>query len=229
MSDWPPHWQPRAVVFDLDGLMFNTEELYQDVGGELLRRRGKRFEPELLDAMMGRPARVSLQIMIDWHTLSDTPEGLAQETEQIFAGILAERLECMPGLVDLLASLEQANIPKAIATSSGPRFAADVLAKFDFAPRFQFVLTSADIIEGKPHPEIYLTAARRLGLPPHDLLVLEDSFNGCQAAIRAGTFAVAVPAGHSRRHDFSGAAREIDTLADERLYQVLQIEHVAAA
>ena len=160
MSVWPAEWHPRAVVFDLDGLMFNTEELYQDVGGELLRRRGKTFTGDLLDQMMGRPARVSLQIMIDWHQLDATPDELARETEEIFAGILAERLECMPGLVELLASLERAGIPKAIATSSGPRFAADVLAKFGFAPRFQFVLTSADIVEGKPNPEIYLDGLR---------------------------------------------------------------------
>ncbi len=134
MPVWPAEWHPRAVVFDLDGLMFNTEELYQDVGGELLRRRGKKFTGDLLDQMMGRPAKVSLQIMIDWHQLADTPDELARETEDIFAGILAERLECMPGLIELLASLEGAGIPKAIATSSGPRFAADVLAKFEFAP-----------------------------------------------------------------------------------------------
>ncbi|HWC91384.1 MAG TPA: HAD family phosphatase [Pirellulales bacterium] len=226
MSDWPSAWHPRAVVFDLDGLMFNTEDLYQDVGGEMLRRRGKLLEAELLDAMMGRPARVALQIMIDWHELADTVEVLASETEQIFAGILAERLECMPGLVDLLASLERAGIPKAIATSSGPRFVANVLAKFDFAPRFAFLLTADDIVDGKPHPEIYLTAARRFDFAPRDLLVLEDSYNGCQAAIRAGCYAVAVPSGHSRRHDFSQAALVIDSLADERLYRVLGIERV---
>ncbi len=91
------------------------------------------------------------------------------------------------------------------------------------------MLTSADIVEGKPNPEIYLTAAGRFGLAPGDMLVLEDSHNGCQAAIRAGAFAVAVPAGHSRRHDFTGAAPQIDTLADPRLYRVLRIDRVAAA
>ena len=127
------------------------------------------------------------------------------------------------GLLDLLASLEGAAVPKAIATSSGPQFVGKVLGKFDLAARFQFVLTSDDIVDGKPHPEIYLTAARHFGLPPHDLLVLEDSYNGCQAAIRAGTFAVAVPSGHSRRHDFSAAALVIDSLADPRLYAALGI------
>jgi len=66
----------RAVIFDLDGLMFNTEELYQEVGAELLRRRGYLFTQELLDQMMGRPSHVALQIMIDTHTLKATVEEL---------------------------------------------------------------------------------------------------------------------------------------------------------
>ena len=74
----------RAAVFDLDGLLVNTEELYQDVGTELLRRRGKTFDADLLDAMMGRPQDKALSIMIDWHGLDDTVENLADETKTIF-------------------------------------------------------------------------------------------------------------------------------------------------
>ena len=91
--------QLRAVVFDLDGLMFNTEELYQYVGGEILRRRGKTFDADLLDKMMGRQPQTALQYMIDWHGLDATPAELAAEGEQVFATILDTRLECMPGLV----------------------------------------------------------------------------------------------------------------------------------
>ncbi len=213
----------RAVVFDLDGLMFNTEELYQYVGGELLRRRGRTFEQDLLDRMMGRPPRVSLQLMIDWHKLADTPSQLAQESEEIFATILDTRLECMPGLVDLLDALEQYDIPKAIATSSGRSFVSNVLARFSFEPRFEFILTAEDVLEGKPHPEIYLKAAARFGVPTDQVLVLEDSENGCKAAVAAGTFAVAVPGGHSCRHDFTGATLKVDTLGDPRIYEALGI------
>jgi HAD superfamily hydrolase (TIGR01509 family) len=212
-----------AVVFDLDGLMFNTETLYQHVGTELLARRGKRFEAELLDRMMGRPNAVALQIMIDWHGLSDTVPLLANESEQIFAGILDEQLECMPGLLALMDAIERAGIPKAIATSSGRRFVQNVLSRFDFAPRFKFILTSEDVVEGKPQPEIYQTAAARLGLPPCQVLVLEDSENGCRAAVAAGAFTVAVPSGHSRRHDFTGAQFVAETLADPRIYAALQL------
>jgi HAD superfamily hydrolase (TIGR01509 family) len=212
-----------AVVFDLDGLMFNTETLYQHVGTELLTRRGKRFEAELLDRMMGRPNAVALQIMIDWHGLSDTVPLLAEESEQIFAGILDEQLECMPGLNELMDALEVACVPKAIATSSGRRFVQNVLSRFDFAPRFKFILTSEDVVEGKPGPEIYQTAAARFGLPPRQVMVLEDSENGCRAAVAAGAFTVAVPSGHSRRHDFTGAQFVADSLADRRIYSALQL------
>ncbi len=215
---------PKAVVFDLDGLMFNTEELYQHVGGEILRRRGKTFAAELLDAMMGRPADVALQLMIDAHQLDATVEQLSAETDEIFGGLLDERLELMPGLIELLSALEEAGVPKAIATSSGPGFVADVLGRFDLAPRFRFILTCDDIRHGKPDPEIYLLAAQRFGLPAARVVVLEDSQNGCRAAVAAGAIAVAVPGGHSRRHDFAGATLVAESLADPRLWELLGLK-----
>ena len=81
----------RAVVFDLDGLLFNTEELYQIVGTELLRRRGKPFEAELIQKVMGRPQPVALQMMIDWHQLEDTVEILAGESADVFVEVLNQR------------------------------------------------------------------------------------------------------------------------------------------
>lgn len=216
-----PPTRPKAVVFDLDGLMFNTEELYQYVGAVILERRGHGFPTELLNAMMGRPGAVALQIMIDWHGLSDTVEQLALETEEVFAEILDVRLELMPGLLELLDALERHALPKAIATSSGRKFVTDVLSRFELEPRFEFILTAEDITHGKPDPEIYLLAAKRFGVQPAQLLVLEDSENGCRAAASAGAFTVAVPGGHSRNHDFRGVSLTIDTLADPKLYQAL--------
>jgi HAD superfamily hydrolase (TIGR01509 family) len=210
-----------AVVFDLDGLLVNTEELYQHVGGELLRRRGREFEGDLLDAMMGRPQAVALRTMIDWHGLDDTIDGLAVETREIFAGLLDTRLEAMPGAVDLVARLVEAGIPRGVATSSGAEFARDVLTRVRLFEHFRFVLTSADVVRGKPDPEIYLAASRRLNVPPARMLVLEDSQAGCRAAIAAGAVAVAVPGGHSHRHDFSGALFIAESLADPRIAALL--------
>jgi HAD superfamily hydrolase (TIGR01509 family) len=214
----------KAVVFDLDGLMFNTEELYQEVGSELLRRRGYEFTQELLDQMMGRPSQVALQLMIDTHTLKATVEELLTETDEIFPAILQERLAPMPGLVELLAALEQHSIPKGIATSSRRAFVERVLGAFDFQHRFSPILTSEDIRLGKPDPEIYLKAADRLQVRPAEMLVLEDSQNGCRAAIAAGAVTVAVPGAHSSRHDFTGATLIANSLADERIYKLLEIK-----
>src|SRR5262245_48842522 len=210
---------PRAVVFDLDGLMFNTEELYQEVGTELLRRRGFEFTQELLDQMMGRPSHIALQIMIDTHTLKATVEELLAETDEIFPEILRTRLAPMPGLVELLDALERQSIPKAIATSSRRSFVERVLDTFGYRPRFSTILTSEDITHGKPHPEIYLTAARRLNVQPGEMVVLEDSQNGCRAGVAAGAITLAVPGEHSRRHDFTGATLVAESLGDRRIYQ----------
>jgi len=219
----PPRGPPAAAVFDLDGLLFNTEELYQEVGSELLRRRGHEFGPDLLHAIMGRPGRVALQMMIDYHSLGDTVEALAAESAEIFPAMLDERLEFMPGVPELLAALERSDIPKAVATSSGRRFTSDVLGRFQLEPRFQFLLTAEDVVEGKPHPEIYLKAASCFGLRPAEIVVFEDSQNGCRAAAAAGAVVVAVPGGHSRTHDFSRATLIADTLADPRVYALLGI------
>jgi HAD superfamily hydrolase (TIGR01509 family) len=211
----------HVVTFDMDGVMFNTEGVYTLVGSELLRRRGCEFTPELKDAMMGTPPQPSFEMMIRWHSLADTWEALAEESNGLFLDLLDGQLEVMPGLFELLDALERAVVPKAIATSSCRRLTEACLAPFDLARRFQFILTSEDIVNGKPDPEIYLKAAARFCVPPGEMLVVEDSQNGCRAAVDAGAYAVAVPGEHSRTHDFSGAALVIDGLNDPRLYEAL--------
>ena len=212
-----------GVVFDLDGLIVNTEDLYEEVGAHLLQRRGKAFTQPLLDAMMGRPTPVALQIMIDWYGLDATVAQLVAETDTIFPAILDARLKTMPGFMNLLAALEAARVPRGVATSSRRSFVADILSRLNLQDRFQFVLTSEDVTEGKPNPEIYERASERLGLPPAQVMVLEDSENGCRAAIAAGTYAVAVPGAHSKAHNFDGCSLLATSLADERIYGRLRL------
>ena len=212
---------PRGVVFDMDGLMFNTEDVYWVVGSTILRRRGCEFTQELADAMMGRPPQPAFEVMIQWHSLTCGWEELARESEETFIEVMPGRVQAMPGLLDLLDALEAAGIPKGIGTSSSRVLVDALLPLFNLEPRFQFILSAEDIVHGKPHPEIYLKAVGRLGLTPPEVLVLEDSENGCRAAVAAGTLAVAVPGEHSCQQDFSAASMRINTLADPRLYEVL--------
>ncbi len=213
----------RAIVFDMDGLMFNTEEVYTAVGTELLRRRGCAFTAELKDAMMGLRPQPSFETMIRYCRLTETWEELAVESNRLFISLLGDRLSPMPGLPELLDALEGARMPKAIATSSSRELVEECLRPFDLQRRFRFVLTAEDIVHGKPDPEIYLAAAQRFGVVPSEMAVLEDSHNGCRAAAAAGAFTVAVPAAHSREHDFSMASLVVASLADPRLYDALGI------
>jgi HAD superfamily hydrolase (TIGR01509 family) len=203
--------------------MVNTEELYEEVGAQLLGRRGKVFTQSLLDAMMGRPTTVALQIMIDWHDLEATVPDLEAETDALFPAILDARLETMPGFTPLMDALEEADIPRGVATSSRLSFVTDILSRLDLEERFHFVLTAENVTCGKPHPEIYQRACTLLGLSPAEVLVLEDSENGCRSAVAAGTYAVAVPGAHSAAHDFAGCRFIADSLADPRIYQALRL------
>jgi HAD superfamily hydrolase (TIGR01509 family) len=208
----------------MDGLMFNTEDIYWQVGSAVLRRRGCEFTKALSDQMMGLRPEPAFGVMIRWHNLADSWQQLARESEEVFIGLLDDQLTPMPGLLRLLDRLEQSGVPKAVGTSSARELTHAVLSRFQLEPRFQFILSAEDIVEGKPHPEIYLTAARRLGIAPAEMLVLEDSHNGCRAAAAAGALTVAVPGQHSREHDFSVATLQIESLADPRLYRLLGID-----
>ncbi|MEL7499664.1 MAG: HAD family phosphatase [Planctomycetota bacterium] len=213
---------PRAVAFDMDGTMFNTEDLYDEVGDILLQRRGFRFDRELKLKMMGLPGAVAFQVMREHHQLDDPIEQLQTETREIFADLLPGQIEAMPGLFELLDFLEKRNIPKCVATSSHRQFASTALGTFELEDRFEFVLTAEDVESGKPHPEIYFTAANRFGIDATQMLVLEDSFTGSTAAVAAGALTIAVPTEHSRGVDFSHVHSIAGSLNDEVIFELLQ-------
>jgi pseudouridine 5'-phosphatase len=220
MSDFP---RLTAVVFDLDGLIVNSEDIYDQADVEVLRRRGRVYEPSLRERMMGRPTEESLRIMIAHHALDDTPDELELERTVLRDKLLETSLEPMPGLLSLLTALEEAKIPTAIGTSGRPAYVTYVLGRLNLHNWFRFFVTPDDVARGKPHPDIYELAATRLGVTPRETMVLEDSANGCQAGVAAGAFTVAVPNRHTLGHDFTGAQFIADTLADPRIRAALGI------
>ncbi|MEZ6090778.1 MAG: HAD family phosphatase [Pirellulaceae bacterium] len=211
----------HAVALDMDGLMFDTEPLYYQVGTELLRRRGFEFTMDLQRQMMGRPAPDAVGVLINAFQLPDPTTVLIEECDAIYADLLDQGLKPMPGLFELLASLEIAEIPFGVATSSKRRFAERILQSFDLMDRLQFLLTGDDVSRGKPDPEMYLQAASRFNLPSSQMLVLEDSENGCLAAARSGACAVAVPGEHSEGHRYEQAFLTVESLSDPRIHRLL--------
>ncbi len=212
----------RAVAFDMDGLMFNTEDLYDQVGEILLARRGHQFTLDLKLKMMGLPGPTAFGVLRDELGLADSIEVLQRESNQIFEVILPAEIETMQGLERLLGLLEAQNIPKAVATSSHRNFATEALGHFELEPRFEFVLTAEDVTRGKPDPEVYLTAAQRLNVEPAQMLVLEDSLTGSRAAAAAGAYTIAVPTIHTRGLDFSHVHHVAESLEDPLITRLFE-------
>src|SRR5439155_8315193 len=107
----------------------------------------------------------------------------------------------MPGALDLLNRLDALQLPKAIATSSGREYVQHMFGPHGLLERFAFVLTAEDVTHGKPHPEIFATAAARFGLTPAEVLVIEDSIHGICAAKAAGARVILVPHAHTPEAD----------------------------
>lgn len=217
----PPQKPVRAIAFDMDGVLASSEDVYLRVGTETLRRRGKPFEDALRHKMMGLPTRVALQTMIDWHALDDAVDDLAVESEQTFWELAGDELQPMPGVAELFDRIVAAGIPRGVVTSGARSYAERILTAIGVREHLAFVITADDVRHGKPNPEPYLMAAQRHGVDPAEMLVVEDSANGCRAAVTAGAYTVAAPSPHTHDHDFTGAKFIADTLRDPRLLEVL--------
>ena len=210
-----------AVAFDLDGLIVNTEHVFHLAIGELVESRGLGMPDGMLRAMMGKRPQESYGVMKSMLGVEGSPEELHVETEERFFQLLDQHLELMPGILPLLDRIEQLGLPKAVATSSPRGYLEDILARFGLSDRFAFSLTAEDVTNGKPAPEIYLTAASQHSVTPHRMLVFEDSENGTRAGAAAGAFVISVPHDLSREHDFSSASFVADTLADPGVASIL--------
>lgn len=212
----------RAVCFDLDGLMFNTEHVFFEAGGELLRRRGHTMTHDVMNVLIGRRPMESFVALVDYLKLTDSAEVLLAESREIYNAMLPSRLATMPGLLELLDAIEAAGLPKGVATSSPRYYLNDILGQFQLLPRFCMTLTSEDVTRGKPEPEIYLKAAKLLGVEPAEMLVMEDSHAGTKAGVAAGAHVVSIPHEFTSSHDFSGARHIATSLADPYILNLLK-------
>ena len=212
----------RAVVFDLDGLMLNTEDVFDLAGKELLARRGLKMTDEIHHAMLGRRPDEAFQAMKDLSGITDEISALKDETRELFAEFAEDHLTEMPGLRGLLELIDSREIPRAVATSSPRDYMVTMLSRFNLLDGFSVTLTAEDVVNGKPDPEIYLLAADQLHVSPAETLVLEDSETGTRAAAAAGTFVVSVPNKHTCHGDFSMASLRVGSLNDSKLHRIIR-------
>ncbi|WP_019998049.1 HAD family hydrolase [Aureimonas ureilytica] len=184
--------RPAAVIFDMDGVLFDSEVLSRDAFLAATIEIGRPATIEAFLVMVGRPWGINRDYL-------QTLFGHDQDIETFRAvwrrhyALLKKGLALKTGVLELLDHLDALGIPRAICTSSSHEDVAANLALHGLAPRFQAVIANGDYAKGKPAPDPFLRAAEVLGVNPAQCLALEDSYNGVRAAAAAGMRTVMVP------------------------------------
>jgi pseudouridine-5'-monophosphatase len=183
------------ILYDMDGLLLDTEPFYTEVTQAIVGRYGYTFEWSLKSRMIGKKAADSARILVDALQLPLTPEDYLRERESLLAALFPTA-QAMPGARRLTGHLAMHRIPQAIASSSHqPEFDLKITQHRDWFGCFQCVVLGDDpaVKKGKPAPDIFLAAAERMGAAPAKCLVFEDAPSGVEAARAAGMAVVAVP------------------------------------
>ena len=218
----------RALIFDFDGLIVDTESAIYESWRELYLAHGHdlplptyvqcvgsvfgHYDPMVaLESLLGSP--------VDWDT------HLPMKDARIRAG--QEDLDTLPGVRELLGAARAAGLPCVVASSSHRIHVEGWLQRTGIRHHFDFVRSRDDVERAKPYPDLFLAAAAGLGLAPADTLVLEDSANGLRASLAAGAPCVIVPSPVTDGSDFTGATAILKTLAGVTLADLAKIHQVA--
>ena len=183
------------IIYDMDGLLLDTESLHERVNKEVAQRYGKTFNQELKMAIAGRPTLDSAKILVETLELPMTPEEYLVERNKLLYS-LYQTAKALPGTQKLTQHLFNHNIAQAIASSSTRHhFKMKTVKHQQWLKHFQITTLGDDveIAQGKPAPDIFLLAAKRLNVAPQNCLVFEDSRAGMEAAIAAEMSVVVIP------------------------------------
>lgn len=179
----------QAVVFDLDGVLADTEVIAYEAVRQLLAP-----EPFTWDEYV-EVIGTTVEFTIDWlkrtHNRPESPEELRRMSSEALNRALDEApLEPMDGASELVAAIAARDIPLAVASQSSPRWVERTLERTGLRPHFETLVTASEVPRGKPAPDIYLAAAERLGADPGKTIAVEDSIPGVTAAVAAGMLVV---------------------------------------
>lgn len=186
--------KPSAVIFDMDGLMFDTERLALDAWKAVGRAAGFDMADEVVLASVGRNEKDTEIIMKQYFGEAfPYAELRIQRVKHVRDYVEANGMPVKPGLLKLLDFLKQKGIKAAVATSTERVNAEALIRACNILDSFQHIVCGDEVERGKPEPDIFLLAAQRLGCRPEECFVLEDSENGIKGAHKAGMKPIMIP------------------------------------
>jgi len=181
-----------AVVFDMDGVLIQSEEVWDEVREAYVRERGGRYDTEIQRAMMGMSSPEWSRYLHEHAGVPDEPDMINAEVVRRMLAAYRDDLPLIPGAVDAVQRLA-ARFPLGLASSSNRELIDTVLDVAGLAPLFAATVSSEEVAHGKPAPDVYLEAARRLRVAPERCTAVEDSHGGIRSAKSAGMRVVAIP------------------------------------
>jgi pseudouridine-5'-monophosphatase len=215
MKDKTHSTQPVThVIYDMDGLLLDTEPFYTEVTQAIVGRYGHTFDWTVKSRMIGKKAADSAHILVDAFQLPISPEDYLREREAMLATLFPSA-QAMPGARRLTMHLSSHGVPQAVASSSHRRdFELKITQHREWFACFQCVVLGDDpeVKRGKPAPDIFLAAANRIGALPSQCLVIEDAPSGVEAARAAGMLVVAVPNPAMKADAFRDATQVLSSL-----------------
>lgn len=183
----------HAVIFDLDGVLADSEPWWNQIDAELLAEHGVTYRGEYHRNVLGVSYRLAVEFYKKAFVLSAPTEELMRRRGEIAAEFFAKRVGLFPSTRAVLVELHQMNLRLAVATSSVSASARPFLDRHQLTKFFDVIVTGDEIERGKPEPDIYLRTAKKLGILPDACLVIEDALSGILAAKAAGMRVAAIP------------------------------------
>ncbi len=204
----------RGILFDMDGVLVDSEPLFLRAINELMTRTGNDpiSEGENEAHLLGTTVEGTWVRLKELRHLPDTIESYIRQYDDVVRRVLRRDLMPQPGVVNLLDECSRRGLPTAVASSSRRDWVQLKLETIGLHERFDAVLGGDDVVNGKPNPEIYLLAANSLGLPARSCIAIEDSPIGIEAATGSGAYTIAVRTHFTRNLDISRANVILDSL-----------------
>ncbi|HEY2373200.1 MAG TPA: HAD family phosphatase [Gaiellaceae bacterium] len=182
----------QAVVFDMDGVLLASEEVWDEVREAYVRERGGRYDEAIQRAMMGMSSTEWSGYLHETAGVPEEPDAINEEVVRRMLASYREHLPLIDGATDAVHRLA-AKYPLGLASSSNREIIDTVLDVAGLAACFSATVSSEEVAHGKPAPDVYLEAARRLGVEPMQCAAIEDSHGGIRSAKAAGMYVIAVP------------------------------------